>query len=112
MWVLEVGDFEPAASIGTLSFILITNPSLPIKSVADLVKTARERPGQLNCASSGSNSSNHLACEMLKVMGHVDFVHVPFKGNAETINALLGGHIHAVADSTGWAPLRSIPCSV
>jgi tripartite-type tricarboxylate transporter receptor subunit TctC len=91
--VMLLRDFEPVASIGTLSFILITNPALPIKSVADLVKTARERPGQLNCASSGVGTTAHLGCEMLKRVANVDIVHVPYKGAGPALVDLLGGRV-------------------
>src|SRR5215470_18993505 len=78
--VLLMRDFEPAAEIGALSFILITSPALPYKSLDDVVKAARAQPGKLNCASSGVGTTAHLGCEMLNRVANVDIVHVPYKG--------------------------------
>ncbi len=72
--------FAPISLVVTSIQMLSSHPSVAASNVEELMALARSRPGQLNCGSSGSGSSNHLACEMLKVMGHVDFLHVPFKG--------------------------------
>ena len=80
-------DFAPVSRVVTSIQMLSANPSIGAASVEDILALARARPGQLNCGSSGSNSSNHLACEMLKILGRVDFVHVPFKG---TVPQMLG----------------------
>jgi tripartite-type tricarboxylate transporter receptor subunit TctC len=89
--VLLMRDFEPAAEIGALSFILITNPALPYKSLDDVVKAARAQPGKLNCASSGVGTTAHLGCAMLNRAANVDIVHVPYKGVAPALVDLLGG---------------------
>jgi tripartite-type tricarboxylate transporter receptor subunit TctC len=73
--------------------MLSSHPSVAATTVEELLALARSRPGQLNCGSSGSGSSNHLACEMLKVMGHVDFVHVPFKGTVPQMMGLVTGQV-------------------
>jgi tripartite-type tricarboxylate transporter receptor subunit TctC len=86
-------DFTPISLIITSIQVLSANPSFTATNVGELLTLARARPGQLNCASSGSNSSNHLACEMLKVLGNVDFVHVPFKGTVPQIMGLVGGQV-------------------
>jgi tripartite-type tricarboxylate transporter receptor subunit TctC len=86
-------DFEPVAEIGALSFILITNPALPYRSVDDLIKAARENPGKLNCASSGVGTTAHLGCEMLNHVANVNIVHVPYKGAGPALIDLLGGRI-------------------
>jgi tripartite-type tricarboxylate transporter receptor subunit TctC len=91
--VLLMRDFEPAAEIGALSFILITNPALPFKSLDDLVKAAREQPGKLNCASSGVGTTAHLGCAMLNRAANVDIVHVPYKGVGPALVDLLGGRV-------------------
>jgi tripartite-type tricarboxylate transporter receptor subunit TctC len=86
-------DFTPISLIITSIQVLSANPSFAATSVGELLALARARPGQLNCASSGSNSSNHLACEMLKVLGNVDFVHVPFKGTVPQMMGVVGGQV-------------------
>ncbi len=87
-------DFLPAAQIGTLSFILIANPSLPAKTLGDLIKLAKEKPGELNCASSGVGTTAHLGCEMLNRYGGVNIVHVPYKGVAPALVDLIAGRVH------------------
>src|SRR3954464_10519996 len=72
-----VRDFAPISLVVNSVQLLSCYPGLPATNVEELLALARAKPGQLNCGSSGSNSSNHLACEMLKTLGHVNFVHVP-----------------------------------
>jgi tripartite-type tricarboxylate transporter receptor subunit TctC len=91
--VLLLRDFEPVAEIGALSFILVTNAALPIKSLDDLVKAARAQPGKLNCASSGVGTTAHLGCEMLNRFANVDILHVPYKGVGPALVDLLGGRV-------------------
>jgi len=86
-------DFAPAAEIGTLSFILVTNPSLPYRSLDDVVAAARERPGKLNCASSGIGTTAHLGCALLNRVAKVDIVHVPYRGVGPAMVDLLGGRV-------------------
>lgn len=91
--VLLLRDFAPVSLIGTLSFVLITNPASPFKGLDDLVKAARAAPGKLNCASSGVGTTAHLGCEMLNNVAKVDIVHVPYKGVGPALTDLLGGRI-------------------
>ncbi|MGZ5122354.1 MAG: tripartite tricarboxylate transporter substrate binding protein [Burkholderiales bacterium] len=86
-------DFAPISLVVTSIQLLSSHPSLSVTNVEELLALARSRPGQLNCASSGSGSSNHLACEMLKIMGHVDFVHVPFKGTVPQMIGVVSGQV-------------------
>ena len=86
-------DFAPITQISALPLVLVVHPSLPVKTVKELVALARAKPGQLTYASSGSGTSPHLAGEMLKTMAKIDIVHVPYKGSAMGANALLGGHV-------------------
>ena len=66
---------------------------------------AKANPGKIDYGSPGAGTSLHITMEQIAQQQGIRWTHVPFKGNAETIAALLGGHIHAIADSTGWAPL-------
>ena len=84
-------DFAPITQAVNVTNILVTHPSVPAKSVKDLLETARARPGQLNYASSGNGTVTHLAGELLKLMGKVNIVHVPYKGGAPALTALVSG---------------------
>jgi tripartite-type tricarboxylate transporter receptor subunit TctC len=84
-------DFAPITQAVNVTNILVTHPSVPARSVKDLLALARARPGTLNYASSGNGTVTHLAGELLKLMGGVDIVHVPYKGGAPALTALVGG---------------------
>jgi len=84
-------DFAPVTQAVNVTNILVTHPSVPAKSVKDLLALARARPGKLNYASSGNGTVTHLAGELLKLMGGVDIVHVPYKGGAPALTALVSG---------------------
>jgi tripartite-type tricarboxylate transporter receptor subunit TctC len=86
-------DFEPVAPIGSLSFLLLAKNALPAKSLDDLIKLARAKPGQINCASSGVGTTSHLGCEMLKKFANIDIVHVPYKGAGPALTDLIGGYV-------------------
>jgi tripartite-type tricarboxylate transporter receptor subunit TctC len=84
-------DFAPITQAVNVTNILVVHPSVPARSVKDLLALARARPGKLNYASSGNGTVTHLAGELLKLMGKVDIVHVPYKGGAPALTALVGG---------------------
>jgi tripartite-type tricarboxylate transporter receptor subunit TctC len=86
-------DLDPVSLIMTLPFALIVNPDLPIKSFTDLVALAKAKPGQLNFGSSGAGGGAHLAGELMNKMGNLDTVHIPYKGLAPSVTALLSGEI-------------------
>jgi tripartite-type tricarboxylate transporter receptor subunit TctC len=86
-------DLTPVALVARVPFVLLVNPALPIASVADLVKLAKEKPGELAYGSSGRGTFHHLNAELFKSMFGLDLVHVPYKGTVPTLNDLVGGHI-------------------
>jgi tripartite-type tricarboxylate transporter receptor subunit TctC len=86
-------DLAPIVLMGTSANILVVHPSLPVKSVRELIAFATARPGQLTYASSGNASSNHLSGELFKSLARVDLVHVPYKGGGPAITDLLGGQV-------------------
>ena len=88
-----VRDFAPVALIAEGPLILVASPSLGIKSVSELLTLARQHPGQLAYASFGSGTHSHLAGEMLKAAAHVDLLHVPYKGGAPALLAVIGGQV-------------------
>jgi len=98
-------DFEPAAMLASAPFVLAVHPSVPAKSVQELIAFAKSRPGQLNFASTGIGGVNHLAAELFKHMAGIDIVHVPYKGTATAVPDLIGGQVSMMFTST----LSSLP---
>jgi tripartite-type tricarboxylate transporter receptor subunit TctC len=94
-----VKDFAPISLVATFPNVLVVNPSLPVKSVAELRAWAKDHPGKLSYGSSGVGSSLHLSMEMLKAMTGLDAVHVPYKGGAPATADLMGGQIQAMFDN-------------
>ena len=86
-------DFQPVARLADAPSILAVHPSLPVKTVKELITLARVKPGQLNYASAGSGTSTHLAAVLFEHLGRVKMVHVPFKGGGPAIVALLAGEV-------------------
>jgi len=91
--------FTPIAQIASVPNVLVVNPSLPVKSVQELISYAKARPGKVNFGASGTGGANHLSGELFKSMTGIDMVHVPYKGAAPALNDLLGGQILVMFDS-------------
>lgn len=94
-------DFAPVAMASASPLILSVHPSLPVRSVSELVALARSRPGEINYGSSGNGAILHLAGEMFKKLGKIDLVHVPYKGSPPAVTALLSGEVAVVFATTG-----------
>jgi tripartite-type tricarboxylate transporter receptor subunit TctC len=86
-------DFAPIALVAKVPFVLVVNPSLPVQSVADLIKYAKEHPGTLTYGSGGAGSPHQLFAEMFKTMTGIEMTHVPYKGTAPALTDVIGGHI-------------------
>jgi tripartite-type tricarboxylate transporter receptor subunit TctC len=87
-------DLAPISNLATYPSAIAVHPSLPVKSVKDLMSLAKARPGQLNFGSAGSGSPNHLALELFKTMAKVNMVHVPYKGGSgQMVGDLLAGQV-------------------
>jgi len=86
-------DFAPVTQVSTTPHILIVHPSLPVKSVKDLIAFAKARPGQLNYASAGMGNSDHIAPAMFCAMTGLDMVHVPYKGGPQASADVIAGQI-------------------
>jgi tripartite-type tricarboxylate transporter receptor subunit TctC len=89
-----VNGFEPITLVSQQPFIAVVHPSLPVKSVSELVALAKARPGQLNFASSGAGGIQHLSLELFKSVAGVNILHVPYKGGASAHSDLLAGYVH------------------
>jgi len=98
-----VRDFTAIALVSQVPNILVVHPSLPVKSVRDLIALAKAKPGALNFGSGSTGSAGHLAGELFKVMAGVDMVHVPYKGAAPAVADLLGGQIQLMFDNLASA---------
>jgi tripartite-type tricarboxylate transporter receptor subunit TctC len=95
----HVKDFAPVILVAGVPNVLEVTPSLPVNTVSDLIKLAKEKPGQINFASSGSGTSIHLSGELFKTMAGVDMTHVPYKGSAPAITDLMGGQVQVMFDN-------------
>jgi len=89
-----VRDFAPISLISSGPFLLMSHPSVPVKTVPDLIALARAQPGKLNYASAGNGAPNHLAMELFKSMAGVNITHVPYKGAPQAVTDLLAGHMN------------------
>ena len=93
-------DVVPIAFSGYIPFILVSNPSLPVHSVTDLVNYAKTNPGTLSFASGGPGSPHHLLMEMLKSMTGIEMTHVPYKGSAPALTDVIAGHLPLLFSDT------------
>jgi tripartite-type tricarboxylate transporter receptor subunit TctC len=91
-------DLAPVTQIGALPLLLIVHPSLPARSVKELVAIARTQPGQLSFASSGVGSATHMTAELFRMMARVDMVHVPYKGSGQAMTDLISGQVGVAFD--------------
>jgi tripartite-type tricarboxylate transporter receptor subunit TctC len=91
----SVKDFAAIGLIGNGAYVLVVNPSLPARTVAEFVALAKSRPGQLNYASTGHGNATHLAAELFKVLAGIDMVGVYYKGGGPALTDLIGGQITA-----------------
>ncbi len=95
----HVKDFAPVILVAGVPNVLEVNPSVPVNTVADLIKLAKEKPGQINFASSGNGTSIHLSGELFKTMAGVDMTHIPYKGSAPALADLVGGQVQIMFDN-------------
>jgi len=86
-------DFAPITLIASSPLMLLVHPSLPVKSVKELIALAKSRPGQLTFGSAGAGTALHLAQELFKVVAGIDVIHVPYKGGGPAVTALVSGEV-------------------
>jgi tripartite-type tricarboxylate transporter receptor subunit TctC len=89
-------DLAPVTQVTTTPEVLVVHPSVPAKSIKDLVALARAKPGELNIASGGNGSLPHMALELLKSTAKINMVHVPYSGAAPAAAAAVGGQVHGL----------------
>lgn len=98
-----INDFSYIIGVAGYTFGIVVKAESPFKTFKDLLDYARANPGKLSYATPGTGTSLHLAMEEIGVKAGVKFLHIPFKGYADGAQALMGGHVMAQVDSTGWA---------
>jgi tripartite-type tricarboxylate transporter receptor subunit TctC len=86
-------DFAPISRLASVPFILVVHPTMPVKSLSDLIALARSSPGKINYASTGNGTTPHLTTELFKQAAKIEITHVPYKGSGPALTDLLGGHV-------------------
>ena len=111
-------DFAPITLVAKVPLVLVVHPSLPVKTLQELIALAKSKPGQLNYGSAGNGSSNHLVGEMLKTAAGIDIVHIPYRGGGPAMMAVVAGQIDmlvgqvpTVASMVNSGRLRAIAVS-
>jgi tripartite-type tricarboxylate transporter receptor subunit TctC len=94
-----IKSFTPITIFATGPNVLVVNPTASIKTVKDLLALAKEKPGELNYASAGVGSFQHLGAELFKLQAHVNLVHVPYKGGGPAMQDVIGGHVKIMFSS-------------
>jgi tripartite-type tricarboxylate transporter receptor subunit TctC len=97
-------DFVPVALYCQVPFVLVSNPSLPFKTVPELIAYGKANPGKLSFGSTGTGAVPHLAGELLKTMAGIDMVHVPYKGGPPALNDVMAGNIQLFFADTAITP--------
>lgn len=103
----HIKDFAPITLVAEVPNILVVHPSLPVKSVPELIAYAKARPGALNFGSSGAGGTIHLSGELFKSMAGVNLTHVAYKGSAPAVTDLLGGQTQIMFDSSVVPHIKS-----
>jgi tripartite-type tricarboxylate transporter receptor subunit TctC len=107
---LRKTNYDPARDfsyiIGVTGYVygVVVRSDSPWKAFQDLLADAKANPGKISYGTPGANTTQHITMMQIAKQHGIDWVHVPFKGGPESINALLGGHINASADTTAWGP--------
>jgi tripartite-type tricarboxylate transporter receptor subunit TctC len=95
----QVRDFQPLTLIASTPFVLLLHPSIPVRTVKELIAYAKERPGQLNYASGGIGNSGHLAAALFCSLAGVELTHIPYKGTGQAMPDLLAGRVQILFNS-------------
>ena len=94
-------DLAPVSFIGSIPLLLATSPAFPANDIAAFINVARSKPGTISYASVGAGSSGHLAAEQLKLLGKFDMLHIPYKGGAPALSALMGEQVQLIVFAAG-----------
>jgi len=102
-----VRDFAPVTMLAIEPYIVVVHPSLPVKSIKELIALARAKPGQLTFSSPGQGSLAHVGVELLKVSGQVDMVHVPYRGSALAFPDIISDKVQLIFDNLPGAQMKA-----
>jgi tripartite-type tricarboxylate transporter receptor subunit TctC len=97
-----INDFSHIIGVTGYTFGFVVRSDSPYKTFTDFVEAARKQPGKIDFGSTGTGTSPHLLVEEVADLAKVELNHIPFKGNADLMQALLGGHVMSASDATGW----------
>ncbi len=89
-------DIAPVAYVARLAYVVVVNPSVPAKTIPELIAYAKANPGKINYGSAGQGTPQNISCELFKMMTGVDLLHVPYRGGALAINDLVSGHVQVI----------------
>jgi tripartite-type tricarboxylate transporter receptor subunit TctC len=103
-----IRDFAFPSMIGGVPNLFMVHPSFPARTLKQFIAYAKANPGKVNFGSSGVGASPHLSIELLKLMTHIDIVHVPYKGAAVALSDVMSGHIEASVGNLAGAPLAAV----
>jgi tripartite-type tricarboxylate transporter receptor subunit TctC len=98
-----ISDIAPVAGLISLPFVMVVNPSVPAKTIAELAAYAKANPGKINMGSPGIGTPGHVAGELFKMMAGVEMIHVPYRGGGAVLSDLLGGHVNRHAIRTPFS---------
>lgn len=96
-----IKDFSPISLVGTSPMVLVVHPSVPAKSVGELIALAKAKPGELNSSTGPVGATPHLASELFKAMAGIDIVHVSYRGVGLAVNDLVGGRVQMMLPNAG-----------
>lgn len=99
----SLAQFTPIALVSASPYVVTVHPSIPARTVAELLSFARSHPGELRFGSSGAGSASHLSGELFKALSHLDLQHIPYKGTGQALTDLLAGHINLL-----FAPAQTV----
>ena len=102
-------DFQPVSLIARLPNMLVVNPKMPAKTVAELIEHLKQNPGKLTYGSSGAGTSTHLAAELFQLKTGTKMTHVPYRTSGDVMNTLIGGHIDLAFDNItlAWPQVKA-----
>lgn len=102
-------DFSPISQLGLVPNVLVVNPSLPVKSIPELIAYLKQNPGKVAYASPGAGTSIHLAAELFKLMSGTQMTHVPYRGSAPAMQDVISGQVQLMFDntSTAWPQVQA-----
>ena len=106
-----IRDIAPVAGMARVPYVVVVNPSVPVKTMPELIAYAKANPGKLNYASAGVGTGIHMSGELFKMMAGVNMVHVPYRGAAGAMTDLIGGQVQLMFDTTASAIRTSGPAS-